>query len=162
MTAPVDSRPPNAPPPPDLNPTCASCGNEIVVTPHFCRAKEKGYWGLAILVCFVLFVFIALVSFLGNWHWADNLWFNYSWPSDKGNGPEALQQTVVYALAAAVFIPVVRHFIAKEFAKVHHSIHIHGTELTAHLHHITRQVGGPPFEHSPEYKEHIANHVEPK
>ena len=72
----------------------------------------------------------------GNWHWAGNLWFNYGWPSDKGNGPEALQQTIVYFTIAAVFVPVVRHFIAREFDKVHHSIHVHGTEITAHLHHI--------------------------
>jgi hypothetical protein len=132
-----------------------------VVTPHFCRTNAKGYWGLAALVCFVVFGIVALISFTSGWHWLDTAWFGYSWPSDKGNGPEALQQTVVYALAAAVFIPVVRHFIAKEFQKVHHSIHIHGTEITAHLHHLTKQQGLEPFEHTDAYKAHVANHKEP-
>jgi hypothetical protein len=122
----------------------------------------KGYWGLAILVCAIVFLLVALVSILGNWHWLYTLHFGYLWPSIKGNGPEALAQTVVYFIIAAIFIPVVRKFIAREFAKVHHSIHVHGTEITAHLHHIAKYTDGvPPFEHSDEYKAHIANHQEP-
>jgi ABC-type Fe3+ transport system permease subunit len=118
--------------------------------------KLKGYWGISILVAVVVFGLIAAASYFGNWHWASNLWFNYGWSSDKGNGPEAIQQTILYAVVAAVFIPVVRHFIAKEFAKVHQSIHIHGTEITAHLHHIAEKSGIERFEHSDAYKEQIA------
>jgi len=123
--------------------------------------QTKSYWGIAILVCSVLFLIVAVVSSYGNWHWASNLWFNYAWSSDRGNGPEALQQTIVYAIVAVVFIPVVRRFIAREFAKVHHSIYIHGTEITAHLHHIAEESGIARFEHSDEYKEHVANHEAP-
>ena len=118
----------------------------------------KGYWGLSIIVCSVVFLIVALVSIFANWHWAGNLWFNYGWPSDKGNGPEALQQTIVYFTIAAVFVPVVRHFIAREFDKVHHSIHVHGTEITAHLHHIAAESGLKKFEHTDEYKAHVAEH----
>ena len=51
--------------------------------------------------------------------WMSNLWLGYFWPSLKGNGPEALVQTVVYGAIAAVFVPFVRHFIKREFNKVH-------------------------------------------
>ena len=48
-------------------------------------------------------------------NWMTNLWFNYFWPSLKGNGPEALVQTVAYAvggfLLSYVFIPQVRKFV---------------------------------------------------
>jgi hypothetical protein len=124
-------------------------------------STSKGYWGLAILVCSIVFLVVALVSILGNWHWLYTLHFGYLWPSIKGNGPEALAQTAVYFLIAAIFVPVVRKFIAKEFAKVHHSIHVHGTEITAHLHHIAKESGLDPFEHSDEYKAHVANHEAP-
>ena len=55
-------------------------------------------------------------------HELNYLWINYFWSSDKGNGPEAIQQTVIYAVAAVIFIPPVRHFIKREFEKVHHKI----------------------------------------
>jgi hypothetical protein len=124
--------------------------------------KTSDYWVIAIMVCSAALVLVAVLSQFFDWHWLYNLWFNYSWSSDKGNGPEALQQTVVYAVAAALFIPVVRKFIVKHVADIKHSIHIHGTEITAHLHHITEQQGIPRFEHSDEYKAHVAEHEEPK
>ena len=71
-------------------------------------------------------------------------------------------QTVVYGLIAIAIIPVVRHFVKREFAKVHHSIHVHGTEIQAHLHHIAEKSGLDKFEHSDEYKDHIAQHQEPQ
>jgi hypothetical protein len=124
-------------------------------------ADKRGYWGISIFTCAVLFVIVASVSYFGNWHWAYNLWFNYGWSSDKGNGPEALQQTVVYAVIAIVLVPAVRRFIKREFDKVHHSIHVHGTELQAHLHHIAEKSGLPKFEHTDAYKDHVADHQEP-
>ncbi len=51
-------------------------------------------------------------------NWLYNLWFNYGWASDKGNGPEALQQTVIYGLIAVVLIPPIRHALER-FAKRH-------------------------------------------
>ena len=48
-----------------------------------------------------------------------NLWFNYFWPSLKGNGPEALVQTVVYAGIGLTLVPVVRKFLRKEVTRAH-------------------------------------------
>ena len=47
-------------------------------------------------------------------HGAWSLWFNYFWPSLKGNGPEALVQTVVYGGIAVLLVPVVRRFMRAE------------------------------------------------
>jgi hypothetical protein len=52
-------------------------------------------------------------------HWLSNLWFNYFWSSDKGNGPEAIQQTALYAALATVFVPVIRHW-AEAHVKAFH------------------------------------------
>ena len=51
--------------------------------------------------------------------WLHTQWFGYFWPSDKGNGPEAIQQTLVYGLIAAILIPPVRHFFKRHFEKLH-------------------------------------------
>ena len=56
------------------------------------------------------------------WHEINYLWINYFWSSDKGNGPEAIQQTAFYAVVAIALVPPARHFIKHEFEKVHHKI----------------------------------------
>lgn len=117
-------------------------------------------WLIAVVVVAVPFVLIAVLSWALHWHWLPALWFDYAWPSDKGNGPEALQQTIVYAAVAAVLVPAVRHFVAREFGKVHHKIdHVHATmvthhderkaemaELHDHLHHLGACLGTEKFE----------------
>lgn len=52
-------------------------------------------------------------------------WFDYFWPSLKGNGPEAIVQTVVYAGVAALFIPAVRRLEKRIHAKLDHIIRHH-------------------------------------
>jgi hypothetical protein len=52
-------------------------------------------------------------------HWFSNLWYNYFWSSDKGNGPEAIQQTVLYAALAVTFVPVVRHWFEGHMKALH-------------------------------------------
>jgi predicted lipoprotein len=52
-------------------------------------------------------------------HWLYVLWFNYTWPSLKGNGPEAIVQTIVYAAAATLLIPPVRKWVVEHFKKLH-------------------------------------------
>ena len=42
------------------------------------------------------------------------LWIAYFWPSLKGNGPEALVQTLVYAAIAIVLYPPLRDWITHE------------------------------------------------
>jgi len=51
-------------------------------------------------------------------HEISYVWINYFWSSDKGNGPEAIQQTVIYAALAVTFIPAVRHFFTNHFESV--------------------------------------------
>ena len=122
----------------------------------------KGYWSLAIGICLGVFCIVALVSWAGDVHWASNLWFGYTWSSLKGNGPEALVQTIVYGAIAIIFVPVVRRFIAHEFGKIHESIHVHSVEAQAHLHHIAEWMELPKFEHSDQYKDHVAKYEDPK
>lgn len=81
---------------------------------------------------------------MGHWFW--NLWFSYAWPSDKGNGPEAIQQTIAYAAIAVVFVPVVRRWIKREADKIHNELH-------AHLHHISDHLGVPRYERKDKPKE---------
>jgi hypothetical protein len=57
------------------------------------------------------------------------LWYGYFWPSLKGNGPEAIVQTIVYAVIAYLFIPPFRRWMHEEnvtlHAKLDHIIHHH-------------------------------------
>lgn len=117
-------------------------------------------WLFAALIAAIPFVIVATLSWSLRWHWLPNLWFNYGWPSDKGNGPEGLQQTIVYGAIAAILVPAVRHFIAREFDKVHKKIdHVHATMVTHHeehkalinevhdhLHHVAAACGATRFE----------------
>lgn len=65
--------------------------------------------------------------------WLAHLWFTYFWSSDKGNGPEALQQTVVYAAVAALFVPVVRHFIERHVQSLKAHISSEHAALREHV-----------------------------
>ena len=114
------------------------------------------------LVLFVVadIVAVSLIAYFAHWHWLSNLWFNYGWSSDKGNGPEAIQQTILYALAAVLLIPWVRRALARRLKKVeeavksvHDTIHLHHIEastqrdeLAEHLHHLTHHLQLPKFE----------------
>jgi len=73
---------------------------------------------LAIIVVAIPIITIALLSWLLHWSWLPNLWFNYAWSSDKGNGPEALQQTIVYGAIAVILVPPIRHALER-FAQRH-------------------------------------------
>ena len=54
------------------------------------------------------------------------LWFDYGYPSLKGNGPEALVQTIVYGMIAFAVYPPLRKWAKREtehlHAKVNHLI----------------------------------------
>ena len=47
-------------------------------------------------------------------NWLYTLWYGYVWPSLKGNGPEALCQTVLYAVLLYFFYPPFRKWVTKE------------------------------------------------
>jgi hypothetical protein len=52
-------------------------------------------------------------------HWLSVLNFGYLWPSLKGNGPEALAQTVVYGTLALYFVPKVRAWVNRHVDGLH-------------------------------------------
>ena len=56
-------------------------------------------------------------------NWMTNLWFNYFWPSLKGNGPEALVQTVAYAAVAVAVYPPLRKWATKEERAMRAELH---------------------------------------
>lgn len=66
-------------------------------------------------------------------HFLHHLWFTYGWPSDRGNGPEAIQELAVGALLGAVLWPPLRRRIHRAMAhntaelhrKLDHIIHHH-------------------------------------
>ena len=53
------------------------------------------------------------------WHLIDYVWINYFWSSLKGNGPEALVQTVVYGMIALAVYPPLRKWAKRETAHLH-------------------------------------------
>ena len=68
------------------------------------------------------------------------LWFAYAWPSDKGNGPEAIQQIALGVIFAAIFVPLVRKWIKREYQHIH-----------AKLDHIIQHAPGVPSFHHPDF-----------
>jgi hypothetical protein len=67
-------------------------------------------------------------------NWLYTLWYGYVWPSLKGNGPEAVVQTVVYGAIAMVLIPPVRKWWEAKFSEVHSKL----DEAHAKLDHVIR------------------------
>ena len=52
-------------------------------------------------------------------HEVNYIWINYFWASLKGNGPEALVQTVVYGALAYSFVPAFRRFVNNHVRSIH-------------------------------------------
>jgi hypothetical protein len=107
---------------------------------------------LAVLLVGVPLLIVAILSWSLHWDWASNLWFGYTWPSLKGNGPEALVQTIVYAGVAVILIPPVRKAIEK-FAKRHvNAIKAHVSAEHDALHekidHIIKHTAAIPNTHT--------------
>jgi hypothetical protein len=97
------------------------------------EAMPRWLWVASAIVVGVPVALVAILSWSLHWSWLPSLWFGYAWPSDKGNGPEALQQTILYAAIALLLIPAVRHFLAREFGKVHAKIDaVHATVKEHH------------------------------
>ena len=61
-------------------------------------------------------------------HWLHVLWYNYGWPSDQGNGPEAVQEIVITAIVASLFIPRVRRWWQRHIKSIHDKLDAHHKE----------------------------------
>jgi hypothetical protein len=97
------------------------------------ESAPRWLWWVAAGIVLVILAALIVLTHLLHWFWPSNLWFNYGWSSDKGNGPEALQQTIVYAALALILIPPVRKFLQHEFHKVHAKIEaVHETVKEHH------------------------------
>lgn len=48
-----------------------------------------------------------------------NFWFNYWWPSIKGNGPEDVTSLLIVAAVTVIVVPRVRRWIAQEAGHFH-------------------------------------------
>ena len=105
-------------------------------------------WGLTIVIALGAAAIVVLLVLFAQ-RWISNLWFGYGWSSDKGNGPEGLQQTVLYAAIALLFVPVVRRFLRREFRKVHTRIERGHDEVHEHLQHLHDQLGLDRYERKP-------------
>ena len=51
------------------------------------------------------------------------LWYGYAWPSLKGNGPEALIQTIVYGALAVAIYPPLRKWATQEERAMRAELH---------------------------------------
>ena len=74
-------------------------------------------------------------------HWLSTQWFTYWWPSDKGNGPENVQWTVLALIVASLLLPRVRKFFKRHFESVHAKLDKHHEEVLrqAERHHVASQ-----------------------
>lgn len=61
-------------------------------------------------------------------HWLWTLWYGYTYPSLRGNGPEAIVQTLVYAAIAFVLVPPVRKYINAHVKSLHDKLDAHHAE----------------------------------
>lgn len=52
-------------------------------------------------------------------HWLWNYWFNYEWPSLKGNGPEDVTSSLTKLTMAALLVPIVRKWIKHVISETH-------------------------------------------
>jgi hypothetical protein len=83
-------------------------------------------------------------------NWLHSFWFNYEWPSIKGNGPEDFTALAVVTVFTAVLYPPVRQAIDR-YVKAHvDAIKAHVTAEHAHLHakldHVILHTKGIPNE----------------
>jgi hypothetical protein len=46
-------------------------------------------------------------------HVIREIWFNYEWPSDVGNGPESITELLIGAFIGSFFVPRVRKWWAR-------------------------------------------------
>jgi hypothetical protein len=84
-------------------------------------------------------------------NWLSSFWFNYEWPSLKGNGPEALTQTVVYGIIIILIVPPIREWFKCEYEKVKHhatkevaTLHARIDDTHAHLDHLIKHLPDVP------------------
>lgn len=89
-------------------------------------------------------------------NWLHSLWFGYGWSSDKGNGPEALQQTLLYGAIAIALVPPIRHWAARHVESIKQHIEQENAHIHAKLNHvilnsksIPNEVPGLPDKHQP-------------
>jgi hypothetical protein len=75
------------------------------------------------------------------------LWFGYTYPSLKGNGPEALFQTFLYGLLAWLFVPPFRKWINGHMKALHDKFD-HHERLLQHV--IKHSKDIPPYVHRDE------------
>ena len=86
----------------------------------------RAHWR-TVLYVIAAFCLWGLAQELWN-HGLGTIWFNYFWSSDKGNGPEAIQQTVVYAAIGIYFIPKVRAWVNNHVKSLHDKMDAHHAE----------------------------------
>ena len=59
-------------------------------------------------------------------NWLHHLWFSYAWPSDLGNGPEAVQQMILTAVIAVLLWPPtrkrIRLYLTRKDSELHRKL----------------------------------------
>lgn len=70
--------------------------------------------------------------------WLSHFWFVYVWPSCKGNGPEAVIQTVVYGAIALVFVPPLRRWFGRHMEALKSHITAEHAAVHAKLDHVIK------------------------
>jgi hypothetical protein len=88
-------------------------------------------------------------------NWLHSFWFHYEWPSDQGNGPEAVSEMLAVAFSGSLLIPRVRRWwgrhiedlkkhVSSENAALHDKLD-RNIELSQHI--IKHHPDIPPMVH---------------
>ena len=95
----------------------------------------RSLWLIGFLIgAGVLVVLLIIGWILGwGWGWLYHQWFGYEWPSDKGNGPEAITELIVLGIITAIVIPPIRRWFLSKFHHMHERLEeVHATVIAHH------------------------------
>jgi hypothetical protein len=71
-------------------------------------------------------------------NWLHHFWFTYEWPSDQGNGPEAVSEMLLVAFFGTLLIPRVRRWWKRHIEDLKNHISGENKDLHEKLDHIIK------------------------
>lgn len=71
-------------------------------------------------------------------NWLHSLWFTYEWPSDQGNGPEAVTEMLVVGFVGSFFVPRVRKWWSRHIEDLKTHVSGENKDLHRKLDHIIK------------------------
>jgi hypothetical protein len=75
---------------------------------------------------------------MASMNWLHHFWFTYEWPSDQGNGPEAVSEMLVVAIFVSLLVPRVRKWWARHIEELKAHVSAENKELHEKMDHIIK------------------------